>query len=363
MLFSGVLSKKLKHLARQSVRCAQKHCVLSYVWARTLLGKKEAAFLSLVLIGGLCSTDYFLESGIFLIAIANVGMLFVASKRYRPSIVCLIAYIQVTSLFSVLIPTVENTRSQLLALGLILLCWLLVNTAWVLSITLYRLNMTVLGAVCLVSALLTLVRGVGLVNVSSLNAAILAALLPIVPVALMPLPLLAIFSQEGALAYGILGLHLFVLGATRWNRWKPALLLLPAFCIASYFWLPVNALFYEDRVLMYERALRYWWDTAPILGNGLGTYLALGPPNPLTGEHWPALHSDWIQGLFEIGALGMAYVFWVFGDFLFRNWKSSLPYCMVMLGFGACAVFYHPIRVPAVFFCIAVLTAEGLLRE
>jgi hypothetical protein len=105
------------------------------------------------------------------------------------------------------------------------------------------------------------------------------------------------------------------------------------------------------------------------LGFGPGTFEMIGPkikiPNPVVpgNQNGPPeyatawMHNDWLQILWEYGAIvfmiSVAFYFYL----LVRSYKQTWLFCMV-LGYGACMCFYSPIH-----FFLSQLLACTLIVE
>ena len=122
-----------------------------------------------------------------------------------------------------------------------------------------------------------------------------------------------------------------------------------AICFA---WLFVGNTFLADtgRFVIWKAGLQWWWDHYSVwIGSGTGTTIVL-----LTGIQvmtrttldnlflW--FHNDWLQILFENGAIGLVLII---NLFCWALWESrKLKYFPAILCFGAVAFFNYPLHSP-----------------
>jgi hypothetical protein len=101
-----------------------------------------------------------------------------------------------------------------------------------------------------------------------------------------------------------------------------------------------------------------------LLGSGLGTFKFWGPAAQMAnhfheGRWWLWLHSDWLQILFELGAVGLALAIWCFGVVLKRAWKS-LPLFLSLLVLGVTMGGNYPLRMAPFALFIWFLACEAI---
>lgn len=115
----------------------------------------------------------------------------------------------------------------------------------------------------------------------------------------------------------------------------------------------------NGRFEIWGRMLGYWFKEAPLLGSGPGSFLLFGPQiqhaqNFMTGSWFVFMHNDWLQILFELGAVG--FVLWAvaFGYICsasLKQGKRGAHLFSSLLGLAAMSFFNYPLHQPeSVFF-------------
>lgn len=355
----------LHHLRRQSLRlCRQgqsglaRHVALSRLWALSLLGKKEAAFLGLVLVCGYGWPEFY-GAQLFVLG-AVLASVAVMRAPYRLALrLCIVYFVLLNSWLLAfedfykpgLALAMDFTRLKVMYFTLVLVPAVMIFV---------RVRSTVFGAIAVIASVLTLM-GHGITYVTTMNTAFLAVLLPFVPPIFLPLPLYAIYLEKGALSYGIVALHLLVFGIYYRSRAYWGLFL--AGVVFGGMHLGVS-IYCSARGPFALFALHEWLSTNVWFGNGLGSFQILGPILQKAhdfdaGQYWLSLHNEWIQALVETGVVGFALLLWVLCDFLWRNRREPIL-VSTMLGLAGCGVFYYPFKIPIFALVFAVLISEGM---
>lgn len=337
----------------------QRHAELTEVWWKSL-GMREYIFLGLIVIGWFFP-EYYGEQ-LWVIAACLVS-LFVWKLPYALSLRLLLIYHVSSAAYFLAFRDAFRTDIAL-AIDVASSRVVAFECALIMAALFFaRLNIRVLGAVAVLGAVVTVADPEygGLTFVTTMNTAFLAALLPFVPPFFLPLMLVAVALHKGALAYGIVALHLLVFGIY-FKSWRYLGGFLGA-VVCGGLWLgrtiPSAPRANFNAITLYD-----WWTTNIWFGNGLGSFQILGPllqkANHIDpGEYWLSLHNEWIQALHETGIVGVALLVFVFCDFLWRQRREPIL-ISTMLALGAAGTVYYPFKIPIFALVFAVLTAEGL---
>lgn len=361
---------KMHHLAKENSRLyrkayigAQNHCFLSAVWLSSILAKKEIAFFTLVF-GLSLFWEVFNEQAMAVILLLLCFSLFALPLRrsmqafFATQILsaCLAVGWRDDYLPAIQLSLDSNVLRALL-LGVAVLCF----------VARYRIDHKAFGVIAIGNAIYSLGMlaffgaSFGLSTTVSLNAAFTATFLPFVPPLFLPIVLASIFLQPGALAYGIVGIHFALYTVGHRRIWLGPLLAVFAFIGWNYAAIPC-----AGRAQMYGLAFGFFLTTNVWIGSGLGSFGALGNViqklnHFMPGEYWYALHSDWLQVLFESGFLGVVTLYWAFLDALWVA-RRDLQRLSTLTAIAACAAFYHPFHIPIFALCYAVFILQPSSR-
>lgn len=204
--------------------------------------------------------------------------------------------------------------------------------------------------------------GHGLLIAPSFDAAFLAASLPLLPTFFGPPVVLTLLFHRNSTALLILFSHVAV-GAyylKSFRKYMPLYLI--AFLATGYLnlenvdqWLSGNG-----RFEIYQKAFTFWLSEARHIWIGVGpgtfmwTNLLL---NRFEGEINLQMHSDWLQILWEYGAVGIGLTLWVFIEKVKENLDRPEKIAS-LFGLAAFGLTYHPLR----FFPTQMLVAFTLLN-
>lgn len=102
------------------------------------------------------------------------------------------------------------------------------------------------------------------------------------------------------------------------------------------------------RLETYKEAMGFWatswkWVT---LGVGPGTYMwyaLISRHFVLAPNYFIQMHSDWLQILWELGAVGLSLSLLAFGKAIQNAW-NNIPVLCGLMGSAAFAMTYHPLR-------------------
>lgn len=358
MLFDTLRAKNF-YLCRQGKESFYRHVGLSRLWARSLLGAKEATFAAVVLIG-IFIPEFYGEQLWALGAI--IAALIICLLPYRLSLRLLVAYHVFATARILGFGGADFFKPDILAqLDLAASRVLFFEGVLVAAALAFRgIRAPVFGALALVAAALGL-AGSGLTPIGTLNTTFVAILLPFVPPIFLPLALTAIILEKGALSYGLVALHLLVFGVFYKSR-----LYLGAFLVSVVLggYYLGQSIYCSGRAVFYPWALQEWLGADRFFGTGLGSFQVLGPfiqkANHFDpGQYWLSLHNEWIQALLETGLVGVILLLWVFFDFLVRNRSQPILFS-TMLALGGAGFFYYPFKIPIFALVFAVLIAEGM---
>lgn len=231
------------------------------------------------------------------------------------------------------------------------------------------------------NALLVAIKGWGIFNASSLDAAMLACAMPMIIFRDDPykyenriyglltrfLPLIAIYrTGHSATAYFVMiGCVLaFVLKTKYWEA-----VVLGALVFFIGLW--VNGLeFFSSslRVQYWTEVFNWWWPNMNHwIGTGLGTFEILGPISQMssTGRNdglllW--MHNDYLQMLYEGGYLGLFIGLITWAWIGFKSFKNLWTF-MTFAGFSVCMLTYYPLHFAWSEFFMLIFTCEVLWKE
>ncbi len=189
----------------------------------------------------------------------------------------------------------------------------------------------------------------GFMIAPSFNTALIALYLPFADIPLALTSLVTIGTHHGSTALLILAAYL-ALFMRVWSVFIIPVLLLVAYFHSNQAWFDS-----ADRIEHWRRYMAFWasdWKQIAI-GSGPGTFMYLGM---MLDEFKPpfflAMHSDWLQCVFELGLVGLALIGWT----IFKCLKRARRNPQVIAGILGCmamACTYHGLR----FFPSAILAA------
>lgn len=196
----------------------------------------------------------------------------------------------------------------------------------------------------------------GLMGWESFDMALLALCIPfLVGFAnyLLPVAVITILAHHGSTAK--LMLLVEIAAATPWI----AAILLPAFVAVA--WTQTHSIWFDgmERLEAWKFFLKFWatdWGNI-FVGTGGGTFMwvsvLLRKANTGVFLH---MHNDWLQILFEQGAVGLALALYLFGLSI-RRARKDKQLLSAILASGVFGFFYHPLRFfPSAFLVCLVFT-------
>jgi hypothetical protein len=239
-------------------------------------------------------------------------------------------------------------------------CELFVTTIFMLLLNSRgRLNfLTLFGVLIFIENVLVWWKGYGLMNQTSFDCALIASFLPFAPVYLLLPSLVTILFHHGSTALLIIGAQLIALTVREKGM---RLLIVPCLLVLGLLARLHNIDFTfngTERLETYVHFMRDWWSSGWVVrlfGSGSGSFMWI---SVVTSNFKPPLflqlHSDWLQVLFENGiiGLGLATALFIVAVRRAGNFMLSL-----VLGFGAFALPYHPLRFfPSMILCAFIFS-------
>ena len=188
----------------------------------------------------------------------------------------------------------------------------------------------------------------GLMNAPSFNSAFCAAAIPLLPWWAILATLATVLTHHGSTALLIVGAQLLPFA---WRR-KKVFLALPILLFIA--WNHSGAMFdATDRLQHYRTYMEFWmqsWRNI-FIGVGPGTFVVKSPEmSEYKGQLFLQMHSDWLQILWELGAVGLLLS-------IAATWRAirNARNISALLGCAAFAVSYHPLRYFPTAFLIAII--------
>lgn len=185
-------------------------------------------------------------------------------------------------------------------------------------------------------------HGWGLMNAQSFDSAFIASVVPLAGIWTAPILIMGVFYARGLTAFLILGVYYLWWCMRRPRTW----VLLPFLGVASFYsqaWHLGESS--GTRVQIFKTFMGWWWaHDFKWFGTGLGSFEWIGlSMGPILGgsDYFLMMHMDWCQILFEMGFVGAALVLGFYGKLLWRAKGRMLP---MVVGLGAFALTYHPLR-------------------
>lgn len=209
---------------------------------------------------------------------------------------------------------------------------------------------------------------VGLVNNASMNGCLIAALTPLVMGMFKRSWILwglALLASGSVLLTGtsqpvviLAACAMLLVFRQNGNRWLPTLLYSGAAIVGGFILSSDDFFRSNNRVINWQYFFSWWESQATWWGGTLGRtcYVLLeqiqmlveakgGPGLRSMSGTYLWMHSDWLQLLFEYGAIGLALGVVLFGDLLKRAWDRPHLFAS-WCGFGAMMVANYPLRMP-----------------
>lgn len=201
----------------------------------------------------------------------------------------------------------------------------------------------------------------GLLYSPSFQAAFAALCIPFVSIWVGAIIGLTVVTHHAGTAQAmILAMLLVAFIKKRGFSFWPSYLLFPAFAFAMHFYRMGPLLNGQGRVEEYAKMFHFWLKEPRwiALGVGPGSFMWTS----VVMDHFKTpvffqLHSDWLQILWESGAVGFVLAGLVFIEAVKRSW-SNLNTLAGVVGCGVFALTYYPLR----FFPTAILTAWIFVR-
>jgi hypothetical protein len=198
----------------------------------------------------------------------------------------------------------------------------------------------------LINAALLFFKGYGFMNASSFDAGMVAALLPLIgPWLVFPYLVAVVTSGHMATALVVIVAQTGAYALKVKKLRGPLFLLCIIILIAGYFLPGAHGYDSSGRVVAWTRFFNWWVLNANyIFGTGVGTFQWIGPYiDGMKGEIFLQMHNDWLQILFEGGAVGLCLAVASYIYLLIKSWNRILLFCAVV-GLGVFALTYHPFR-------------------
>ncbi len=209
-------------------------------------------------------------------------------------------------------------------------------------------------------ACLVIFCGAGLMQARSFDTALMAAMIPVVVFPLRVLFLGTMLTTQGATAFLIVAAQMLAfLKGSRARAWFA----LPAF--AGLAWLfQGGKLFESSGRIMFWKAFMKWWDGERlwITGSHIGIFEwlpRLVKDFQIDDRIFLQMHNDWLQVLFEGGAIGLAVLLWFYIELCYKAW-SRPKLLATLFGIGAFMLTYHPLHFFLSAFFVAVVVREVL---
>jgi hypothetical protein len=199
----------------------------------------------------------------------------------------------------------------------------------------------------------------GFLNAPSFNSAFAATCFMLVPWWVKPLIGVTVIHFHGSTASAILGVQ--VMAYTLYDRklWPVSALIVAMLGAAA--WAHSGHLFDGGERLEHWTRYMEFWAKEPRwiwLGTGAGSFTYLAAMlDQFKAPLFLQMHSDWLQILFELGAVGLVLAVFTFGEAVKRAWKEP-DVLTTVLACGVFALTYHPLR----YFPSALLTAWIFVR-
>lgn len=190
-----------------------------------------------------------------------------------------------------------------------------------------------------------------------MNVCLLVCLTPFVPRYMWFISGLLVILSDASTAYAVIAVVFLSEWRAQWRMVIPGLICV---AVAAAFLSP-HLLSDSERFLNWKLYIAYWWENAKFFGFGPGSFAPIGPYlQVLNGEKNQALlwaHNEYIQVLFEFGALG----FVLFAGCFVRVIRAARPvYQSLLFGSLACALTNYPFRL-ALFMVVIVLAISEVL--
>jgi len=206
-----------------------------------------------------------------------------------------------------------------------------------------------------INGLVLVISGYGVFNAHSLDAAMLAQLVPLAPLWLAVLFILAsLLVPNAATAWLMLSSYgLLMAYRIKKLRWFIVIGVITAF----YFAMRSHGFHSSGRIDAWIRFFVWWEHDANIFfGTGPGTFIWLGPYiDGMRGNVFLQMHNDWLQILFEGGILGFSLSAGSYCYLLYHA-KDRPRIFLALVGLGFFCLTYHPFRFfPSSFFIVCLI--------
>lgn len=249
------------------------------------------------------------------------------------------------------------------------LVWLLVSAAIFQKLNLeYSFRfLSVLGWVNF--ALLVAPPHLGLLSNPSMSGTFQALLIPFLYSRGGPLWVLsavAIPFIKASNPIAILGVEILTLSLSLPFRWRASIFSLTGTGLAiSVYFMGGLSIFLSGsgREELYQKAWQFWQSVGSpwILGTGTGTFPALAWRFPVSNSHFPFMHSDWQQILYEQGVVGLFFAIGLIVSLLWRTRHFPVHFAF-WIGLAVSGIFNMPLRyAPTAFLCLVML--KGVVND
>lgn len=215
-----------------------------------------------------------------------------------------------------------------------------------------------LSALAFVDCILVIMLHHGVLDNAAMDGSFIACMVPLIwflwkdfrtlALFLYPIAAFAIYKADSSTAWAAFFL---VHAAGLLQRTHPVLAVVTLFygAFSGAFVMGHELLNPNGRTYIWRGSLKYWWTNFnPLLGSGTGTFELFGPHLQSQGGALPTtffiwMHNDWIQILFEQGAIGLALALVVYFWALKETWRSQCTFaCLV--GYGMIMCTQMPLR-------------------
>ena len=209
----------------------------------------------------------------------------------------------------------------------------------------------------------------GLLVASSFSLAMIALVLPLMPNWFKIVALATIVTHHGSTALVILAAQILA-GAALNRKYRKYLLVLPILVLLSRYHQFRPHFDSAERLGIYKEFMSAWWSELvtrnPLvffLGTGPGTFFWISlMRNDFAEPQWWWLHSDFLQILFELGAIGFTLSLLTVWAAIKRNLDDSRMVSAIV-GIVAFSLTYHPLRWAPTAFLVCLIFASAFQEE
>ncbi len=201
-------------------------------------------------------------------------------------------------------------------------------------------------ALACVDCLLVAFQGYGLFKASSFDMAFIFSVVPLLPLILVPAVATLLTGPRMITALMIFVSHALSYGVVK-RRLSVVLTIALGVCLTPWIfhYLTRAGRLDAGRFEAWARFMEWWRLSAdPLTGTGFGSFNWIGPSiDHLKNPVFFHMHSDWLQVLFEGGAIGLMLAVWSFVWLAQRSFKRPELFA-TLIGLGVFGLTYHPLR-------------------